>query len=172
MNTELQQLELEVSKSKKNVYVMLVIGILLSLIFGGIITDSITNSDYVTYGGESEAFWGGLLSAICYGVPFIPFARALSKRKKLTDKYDSLKKQSTATNYNKSQAAQAVVKADDKEYVSSDVPKTEELKKAETKETGSSSVKEQLKELKSLYDEKLISKAVYDQKQKDIIDKM
>ena len=73
---------------------------------------------------------------------------------------------------NKSQAAQAVVKADDKEYVSSDVPKTEELKKAETKETGSSSVKEQLKELKSLYDEKLISKAVYDQKQKDIIDKM
>ena len=72
MNPEIQQLELEVSKSKKNVYVMLFIGILLSLIFGGIITDSITNSDYVTYGGESEAFWGGLLSASCYGVPLYP----------------------------------------------------------------------------------------------------
>ena len=96
----------------------------------------------------------------------------MSKRKKLTDKYDSLKKQSTATSYNKSQTAQPVVKADDKEYVASDVPKTEEPKKAETEETGSSSVKEQLQQLESLYDEKLISKAVYDQKQKDIIDKM
>ena len=50
--------------------------------------------------------------------------------------------------------------------------KPKEEPKAETKEKESSSVKEQLQELKSLYDEKLISKAVYDQKQKDIIDKM
>ena len=98
----------------------------------------------------------------------------LSKNKKLRVQYESIKKQQDASKYNEPPAVwkKPVEVENDIEYVASDVPKTEEPKKAESKETGSSSVKEQLKELKSLYDEKLISKAVYDQKQKDIIDKM
>ena len=61
---------------------------------------------------------------------------------------------------------------DDQEYTDSNIPKTKQSEQEENESKSDSSVKEQLKELKSLYDEKLISKAVYDQKQKDIIDKM
>lgn len=88
--------------------------------------------------------------------------------------FESMKKQLEASSYNEAPVREKepskVAEAD--EYVPSDVPKTKESKKKALEKKETTSVKEQLKELKSLYDERLISKSVYDQKQKDIIDKM
>ena len=173
-NGLLRELEADISKNKRNMWVFLIAGGLVCIIFVPFFTDIIANTESVRRGSEGQQLMGAFFSALIYVIPLIPFGMCLSKNKKLRVQYESIKKQQDASKYNEPPAVwkKPVEVENDKEYVASDVPKTEEPKKAESKETGSSSVKEQLKELKSLYDEKLISKAVYDQKQKDIIDKM
>lgn len=125
-------------------------------------------------GGNSEGFVAAILSSAIYTIPLIPFIGCLGKNKKLRVQVETMKKQLEASGYNeapvKEKESSKVEEAD--EYMDSDIPKTEESKKKVPEKKENTLVKEQLKELKSLYDEKLISKPVYDQKQKDIIDKM
>ena len=174
MSSELKKLENAYSQNRRNMWVFLIAGVFGCMIFSTIITNAIRDSDYVTYGGEGEAALAAIVSSIIYILPLMPFFVYLGKNKKLRVQVESMKKQLEASSYNEAPVREkepSKVKESD-EYVPSDVPKTEEPKKKAPEKKENTSVKEQLKELKSLYDEKLISKAVYDQKQKDIIDKM
>ena len=174
MSSELKKLENAYSQNRRNMWVFLIAGVFGCMIFSTIITNAIRDSDYVTNGGEGEAALAAIVSSIIYILPLMPFFVYLGKNKKLRVQVESMKKRQDEVKYKDPPIKwkNPYKSKDEKEYVANDIPKTEEPKKTEAKETGSSPVKEQLKELKSLYDEKLISKAVYDQKQKDIIDKM
>ena len=154
-------LEEKLQKNFNNILIFLGAGCLWAIFFGIPLNNQITNSNYVTYGGEAEALIAAIFQCVIYLAGFIPCAVLYDKRKKLKSeiqkKSDVLKPLSSKNSLQKPSANK-----EEKVSKSSD-----NLKKSERK-----SVEEKLKELKRLYDKKLISKSVYDKKQKDIIDNL
>lgn len=152
-------LEEKLQKNFNNILIFLGAGCLWAIFFGIPINNQITNSNYVTYGGEAEALIAAIFQCVIYLAGFIPCAVLYDKRKKLKSaiqkKSDVLKPLSS-----KNSSQKSTTKKEEKVNKSPDIRKNNEGK----------SVEEKLKELKKLYDQKLISKSVYDKKQQEIVD--
>ena len=152
-------LEEKLQKNFNNILIFLGAGCLWAILFGIPINNQITNSNYVTYGGEGEALIAALFQCVIYLAGFIPCAVLYDKRKKLKSEFQKTTDVLKPLN---SKNSSQISSPNKKERVNKS---SEIMKNFEEK-----SVEEKLKELKKLYDKKSISKSVYDKKQKEIVD--
>ncbi len=177
------QIDEEIKKIKKNNLGWLFAGCGWALIFGPVLSGFIRESDFVVYGGEGEAFAAALLQLVVYFGGFVPYLRGLNQVKKLNDKKEKLNKsvstvpasEKTITQQNQGNtnyvSAKDNVAETSKNKLQKDTTGQSVDAEAEKKQAPES-VENKLKDLKKLYEKKLISKSVYDQKQKDLLSKL
>jgi len=130
------------------------------------------NTDYIVKGGEGEAFWGAVISSIVYVVGFLPILEVLRRRRRFLKEVEQSSQLEAKTAFSGIEKFQQTSEVIRQEQPTNTLSENQEPLQEENSAKTEATIEEQLKELKSLFDKKLISKAVYDQKQKDIIDKM
>jgi hypothetical protein len=165
----------EVEQYSLTSFYLIVLGFVWIIFVSPYLTEAIRTSDYVTNGGESEAFLSAILSSIIYVAGFLPFLavwyRWRKSKKEKAEREKSIQKamQSFSTEESEPEKDEYSSRST---LTSIPVTQIEKPKENQSQTNSTKDIEEQLKELKSLYDQKLISKSVYDQKQKDIVDKM